>query len=121
MNCSVCQKTKQIPTHVTDLIIGKVSIEDDVLIYVENVATGYIYRQEAIVNPDGSVILDMTLPHPSFYNPHGQYNISVTDIDEHPTSITIGEVEYDCLSVTFKNVFNDSGYVDFLEWEVSID
>lgn len=113
MSCTACQATKIIPSCTDELVIG--SVEDastDLYVYIKNLTTGYVHRQEVMSNEYGLVTLDLSLPDISFYNPNNTYESWVTlqdaQIDDR-LPVTIGDDDYTCFALNFEKVFDETG------------
>lgn len=91
------------------------SVEDastDLYVYIKNLTTGYVHRQEVMSNEYGLVTLDLSLPDISFYNPNNTYESWVTlqdaQIDDR-LPVTIGDDDYTCFALNFEKVFDETG------------
>lgn len=114
MSCIYCQETQPVPECVDSIIIGKVPpVSTPLHVFVKNVTTGYTYMQDVTSGPDGTIILDSTLPDKSFYNQNHLFEVWVTNItDMVKLPITIAGLTYSCLLVPFEKI-NQSDYTSY--------
>jgi hypothetical protein len=116
MPCN-CNISKVLTTGSTSIEIGTISSNNaDVFIYVENQATGVIYRQEATSSGAGVVTLDSSLPSTGWYNPSATYKVWVTldtadNLDDAET-ITISGTDYTCFIIRFERIIGDDEQYD---------
>jgi len=111
MSCNSCQLTKPIPTCTELLVLGAITSDTDVYIYVKNHNSGYVHRQEAVSTLYGTLSLDMSLPDPSFYNQDSNYEVWVTTQESTDRiDITIDAITYDCFSLSFYTFYNETDY-----------
>jgi hypothetical protein len=95
-------------------VLGFITLVDPIYIFVKNLATGYIYRQDSGAISSygyGSVVLDLQYPAPSFYNPNSLYEIWVTaqsNGSDQREDISIGNESASCLEVSFEKYYGDS-------------
>lgn len=103
MACNDCHELDQIPECTYSLELGTIDAETEVYIYVKNIFTGYIHRQEAESGVDGILELDLTEPDSSFYNKDSSYEIWATlRTDNVRIDITVSYgVIADCLNLSF--------------------
>lgn len=117
MACTTCQNTKKIPVCITSLILGVSTPSVDVYVFIRNLTTGYTHRQEATTTEDGTIVLNLTQPDSSFYNPYSLYEAWVTlttgTITDRLTVI-IGETGYTCFALEFEKIFGDGGYIEHI-------
>lgn len=118
MACTTCQTTKKIPTCTTDLVLGTtVHLDTNIYIFVRNLTTGYLHRETAVTDGAGEVILDLSQPDSSFYNPYSIYEVWVTlatsTINEKVT-VTIGATGYTCFTLEFDKVYGDGNYTEHI-------
>lgn len=123
MICSDCRETKRVPTHTTDLTIGTVeSLSSTVYAFVQNLSTGYTHRQEVLTDASGTVVLDMSLPHYSYYHEHSAYKVWVTDTNSVILPVTIDNEINDCFTVSFKDLYQITAGVEdgveYVEYEL---
>lgn len=103
MACNDCHKLTSIPECSTSLYLGVIYPLDEIDIYVKNMATGYVHRQEAAADVGGNIILNLTQPDLSFYNQDGVYEIWATfryEFERLAITQAYG-LTYTCLSVEF--------------------
>jgi hypothetical protein len=103
MACNDCHELDQIPECTDSLELGSVDADTEVYIYVKNIFTGYIHRQEALSDEEGVLTLDLTQPESSYYNKDSSYEIWVTlRTDNVRIDITVSYgVVADCLNLSF--------------------
>lgn len=111
MSCNNCTPTKPIPVCTLTLVLGNIFFPDmPVFIFVENLTTGYIHRQEATTSPGGIITLDLSKPDPSFYNPDNNYGVWVTlqvaNVNEKEP-IEIDSISYDCFQLSFSPFYDE--------------
>lgn len=114
MSCTPCQPTKKIPTCAAEVVVG--SIEDlstDIYIYIKNLTTGYLHRQESTSGPYGLVTLDLSVPDSSFYNPNSTYELWATLANAQigdRLEITIDEEPETCFELSFEKAFDEMNF-----------
>jgi len=111
MACNTCQLTKSIPVCTDELVLGTITSNTDVYIFVINHSTGYTHRQEATSGNYGELRLNMSLPDPSFYNPDSAYELwatLTTTSQGERLDITIDEVYYSCFNLSFNSLYDDT-------------
>lgn len=118
MDCNNCQLTKPIPVCTLTLIIGDIApIDTPVYIFIENISSGYIHRQEAVSSPSGLVTLDLSKPDPSFYNIYSNYSLWITlqtSTVNEGEPIIIDSIPYDCLQLHFSPYYDeDDNFVQY--------
>lgn len=106
MACNDCHPLASIPECTNEMVLGNIAVNTQVYIYVENLVTGYIHRQEALSDNTGEVILDLSEPDPSFYNQNSSYEVWVTlRTDNVRMAVTVGadleEEAVDCIDISF--------------------
>jgi hypothetical protein len=103
MACNNCHELDQIPECTETLELGNIAVDTEVYIYVKNLFTEYVHRQEAISDVDGLLTLDLTQPDPSFYNKDSAFEIWVTlrtDNVKLDVTVAYGTVA-DCMNLSF--------------------
>lgn len=107
MSCPVCTSTKILPTCWFDLIVGDISPEKDVDIYVKNITTGKVIKQEL----DGAteIFIDLTDPESDFYNPYNTYEVWVTERDDPTTRLSVTFKDGVTVDTCFTIKFEDQG------------
>lgn len=108
MNCDNCTRAKRVNHCANALEIGVIDLfSANVDIYVENTASGYIYKQEVTTDISGLVTLDMTEPNKDFYL--GEYYIYVTKRDDSCRLQVdyLCELSWECAIVEFFKWFDD--------------
>lgn len=102
MACNDCHELDQIPECTDSLELGSIDADTEVYIYVKNIFTGYVHRQEALSDEEGTLTLDLTEPESSFYNKDSSYEIWITlRTDNVRIDITISYgVVADCLNLS---------------------
>jgi hypothetical protein len=83
MACNDCYSLEQIPECTESQVLGTIDPDTEVYIYVKNVFSGYVHRQEATSNETGELTLNLTLPEASFYNQDSQYQVWATLRDDN--------------------------------------
>ena len=110
MACNTCQATKPLPTCTESLVLGTITSDTEVYIFVTNHSNGYTHRQSATSGPYGSLTLGLTSPAPSFYNQDGNYEVwatlQTTSANDR-LDITIDEEPYTCFDLSFYTFFNE--------------
>jgi hypothetical protein len=102
MACNDCYLLDSIPECTENLEVGYIDPNTEVYIYVKNIFTGYVHREEVTSDGDGLINLDLTQPE-TFYNQDSIYEIWVTlrtDNERIDITVSYGEV-HDCLSLAF--------------------
>lgn len=103
MACNDCHKLTSIPECSESLYLGAIFPEVEIDLYVKNMATGYVHRQEETADFGGNIMLNLTQPDPSFYNQDGRYEIWATfrsNSERLAIAYTSGRTNT-CLSVEF--------------------
>ena len=113
MSCSNCTPAKNLRICGEDITIGTISSSNtDVYIYVRDIITGKIYRQETTSDGDGVVTLAMD-DNNRFFQPIRTYEIWVTLTDaasqEDTETLTIHGGEYDCIQAEFERITDADG------------
>lgn len=125
MACNTCQSTKSIPVCTDSLVLGTITSNTDVYIFVVNHSSGYTHRQEATSGNYGELRIDLTKPDTSFYNPDSAYEIWATlqtSSQNERLDITIDAVEYTCFNLSFNRVFDElDANVNYTETTLEID
>lgn len=109
MACNECTSLESIPECSESIAIGKVTVLTEVYIYVKNIFTDYVHREEVTSDADGDIILDLAFPDPSFYNSDSQYEVWATlrtDSDRLDITYAYGLTDT-CLNISFFRV-NDT-------------
>jgi hypothetical protein len=103
MACNDCYILDSIPECTESLELGSIAPDTEVYIYVKNIFTGYVHRQETTSDGDGDLILDLTEPDISFYNQDSIYEIWATlRTDNERLDITYAYgLTSDCFSLSF--------------------
>ncbi len=124
MNCSNCIEAKPIPVCTGMLTIGTVDTElSEVYVFIENIATGYIDTQTAIVSLyDSSIAIDMSLPYPDFYSPNFYFKLWVSETEDGNDIIpfTIDDVEHECLTLLFQKLHTDDQINQLTETSIKV-
>ncbi len=110
MNCTNCVESKPIPVCTGELIIGTVETTEEVYVFIENIATGYIAMQSSTPSEyDSTVSIDMSEPYPDFYSPNFYFKLWIADTEDGNDIVpfTIDEVEHDCLTIIFQKLHTD--------------
>jgi hypothetical protein len=109
MACNDCYQLDSIPECTEELELGSIAPDTEVYIYVKNIFTGYVHREEVTSDGDGDIVLDLTQPDISFYNQHSIYEIWVTlRTDNERIEVTYAYgLTADCFSLSFFQV-NDT-------------
>lgn len=103
MACNDCSTLDPIPECTASKVLGTIDPDLDVYIYVKNLFTGYIHRQEATSDIDGELTINLTLPDISFYNQDNSYEVWTTLRDDD----TLLDITYaygltdTCLNLSF--------------------
>ncbi len=121
--CLECTETQDVPSCTENLIIGKVEIGQECIIYLKNNATGYIHKQFADADPDGLITLDMTLPYNDFYSPNFYFTMWVTDIEGgmfEYQQVEINENNYTCFSTRFVVIKSDDLIVSLETYTLAV-
>ena len=119
--CSPCTRVKNLPSCVTDIVIGTVAQTSTAhYVYFKNLATGRINRYAA--TSDGSGLLTVTVDEEIF--PQHTYKVwvnqqSATNATDEET-ITIGAATPTCLEIHFYRVTDDSGQVNYTSQTLKI-
>jgi hypothetical protein len=103
MACNDCYLLDSIPECTEELVLGTIDPDTEVYIYVKNIFTGYVHREEVTSDGDGEIVLDLTQPDISFYNQDSIYEIWATlrtDSERLDITVAYGQV-HDCLSLSF--------------------
>jgi hypothetical protein len=109
MACNDCSELDSIPECTDSIVLGSIDPDTEVYIYVKNIFTDYVHREEVTSDGDGDITLDLTEPDSSFYNPDSQYEIWVTlrDSSERLDITYAYGLTDTCLSLSFFRV-NDT-------------
>ena len=111
MNCTNCIEAKPIPVCTGELIIGTVETTEEVYVFIQNIATGYVATQSATPSDyDSTISIDMSLPYTDFYSPNFYFKLWVSETEDGNDAIpfTIDGQEYECLTLLFvKNYIDD--------------
>lgn len=110
MNCTNCIEAKPIPVCTGELIIGTVETTEEVYVFVQNIATGYVHTETAIPSEyDSTISIDMGLPYPDFYSANIYYKLWVSETSDGNDVIpfTIDGEEYECLTLLFQKLHTD--------------
>jgi hypothetical protein len=110
MNCTNCIEAKPIPVCTGELIIGTVDTSEEVYVFIENIATGYIAMQSAVPSEyDSSISINMGEPYPDFYSSNFYFKLWVSDAEDGNAIVplTIDEIEYECLTIIFQKLHTD--------------
>lgn len=101
MACRTCHQLEEIPKCSDSIALGSMTIDTDIYIYVKNLYSGYIHKQEAISSGAGLVTLDLTKPSKDFYNKDSASEIWVTlRTDNDKIDFTINAVSLDCFNLS---------------------
>ena len=103
MACNNCETLDPIPECSESLELGTIDANTEVYIYVKNLFSEYIHRQEAISGNYGALVIDLTYPVPSFYNKDSSYEVWATLRDDNERidiTVSYGLV-YDCVNISF--------------------
>ncbi len=103
MACNNCHILDPIPECSESLELGTIDANTEVYIYVKNLFSEYIYRQEAISGNYGALTIDLSWPHYSFYNKDFAYEVWITlrnDNERIDITISYGIVT-DCINISF--------------------
>jgi len=123
MNCTNCIEAKPVPVCTGDLIIGTVETSDEVYVFIENIATGYVSVQSAIPSLyDKTVSIDMNEPYPDFYSPNFYFKLWIAEEEDGNDIIpfTIDTIEYDCLTVIFQKLHTDDSINKLTETSIKV-
>lgn len=125
MDCLTCQQTKQIPNCTDDLVLGIIDyVSTNVYIFIENVTTGRVERQEATSSPVGVVTLDLTDPNAHFYSNSYAFEVHVSLRDTTPTEklpIQLGGSTFDCFQLTFDKIIAGVAVADYTTHVLQLD
>lgn len=78
MACNECTSLESTPECSDSITIGKITALTEAYIYVKNIFTGYIHREEVTSDADGDIVLNLSEPDSSFYNSDSAYEVWVT-------------------------------------------
>jgi len=79
MSCSDCAKTDIIPECSEKVEVGRSAFNNqDIHIFVQDIATGRIEHQDATTNVSGGIELDLTKPSKDFYKAGKDYEVWAT-------------------------------------------
>jgi hypothetical protein len=103
-----CTKTRPVPSCILQLVAGTVSETSTSLIATfTNIATGRINYISC--SSDGAGLVTIDLSGMKFLAGHAYDFTLSNEIGSAPLEITIGSVEYVCLSVVFEKFRNEDG------------
>lgn len=101
MACNTCQSLDSISECSDTIELGIIDPDLEVYIYVKNIHSGYIHRQEAVSDNTGLLILDLSNPDVSFYNQNSAYEVWVTLQTDSTRLVFIDPATFDCLNPSF--------------------
>ncbi len=109
MACN-CEKLKSLPTCLNELVIGLISLtSQDVYVFFKNISNGHVIRLTGVSDVDGFVTIAIPENH---FTANYSYEIWITATTAGPDDkedITFDSyVFYNCLSVEFYRIENDS-------------
>jgi hypothetical protein len=109
MACNNCSELDPIPECTDNILLGTIEPDTEVYIYVKNLSSGYVHREETTSDEDGYLTLDLTEPDPTYYNSDSHYEVWATlRTDNVRLDITYAYGLIDsCLSLSFFRV-NDT-------------
>jgi len=124
MNCINCIEAKPIPVCSGELIIGTVeTIETEVFVFVQNIATGYIATHTVTPSSyDSSVSIPLDEPYPDFYSPNFYFKLWVSETEDgnEVLPVTIDDVEYECFTIIFKTIYSSDSAVKISNVTLSV-
>ncbi len=101
MACTTCHQLTEIPECSDSIVLGTTAIDTELYIYVKNLYSQYIHKQEALSSGSGVVTLDLTKPSKDFYNKDSAYQVWITlKTDNEKIDFTIDTVSLDCFNLT---------------------
>ncbi len=101
MACKTCHQLSEIPECSESIVLGSMAIDTEVYIYVKNLYSGFIHKQEAVSDNTGDLTLNLTKPSKDFYNKDTAYQIWVTlRTDNDKIDFTIDTVDLDCFNLS---------------------
>jgi hypothetical protein len=106
MACNTCHQLTEVPECSSTLNLGTLALlNTELYIYVKNLHSGYVHKQEAISSGAGLVTLNTTEPSKDFYNKDYAYEIWVTlRTNNDRVNFTINTVVLDCFNPSFHQV-----------------
>lgn len=105
MSCPACTSTKIWPTCWYVGTVGDISPAKDVDIYIQNVTTGKIIKQQ--LDDATEIWIDLTDPSTDFFTPHFAYEIWVTERDDQtrlPVTLKDGVTVDTCYTLRFADM-----------------
>lgn len=119
MSCSDCAKTFPIPECTDELVIGQaLNPFDNIFIYVRDVATGRVEKQNRQIDLFGNILMSLLEPSKDFYKAGKDYEVWISgtliiDLEKGDTPFLISPSPdpVKCVLISFSKVYESGTLV----------